>query len=78
MIDANAYCITYKLKKPRVFAVFMKDLEYQANKNDKSRINLKVIVPKKQHDFLNIFFKKDSDIFFLYEKYDPKIILKKK
>ena len=41
----------------------------------KPETNPRSIVPEKYHDFLDVFSKKDSDMLFLYQKYDHKIIL---
>ena len=74
----NAYCISWKLKKAQVFAVFMRDLKYQAEKEAKPKTDLKNIVQNEYHYLFDVFFKKNSDILFLYQKYNYKIILEKK
>lgn len=76
MIDADAYWTNCKLKKAQIFVIFMKDLEYQVKKEARSKISQKTIVSKKYHDLLGIFSEKNSETFFLYQKYNHKIILK--
>ena len=58
MIGANAYHATCKLKKTQVFAVFMKNLDYQVEKEARLETDLRSIVPEKYHDFLDLFSKK--------------------
>ena len=76
MIDTDAYCTTCRLKKAQVFAVSMRDLEYQAEKEAKPEIDLRTVVPAEYHDLLDVFSKKTSDTLSPYWKYDHKIILK--
>ena len=77
MINTNTYQTAYKLKKARVFAIFMKNLEYQVEKEAKSKTNPKTIILEKYQDFLDVFSQKNSDILFSNQKYDHKIILEK-
>ena len=77
MIDANAYCIAYCLKEAQVFAVSMRDIQYQAEKEVKAETNLKNVVSQEYHNFFNVFSKKDLDTFPLHRKYDHKIQLEK-
>lgn len=77
LIDVDAYCTAYKLKRAQVFAISMKELEFQATKEAKLETDLKSVIPEKYHDFLDIFSKKDLDTFLFHRKYDHKIILKK-
>lgn len=78
MIDRNAYCATCKFKITRIFPIFIKYLEYQIKKDDKSETNLRSIILKEYYNFLNISSKKNSNTLFLYQKYKNKIILKKR
>ena len=75
MIGANAYRAACKLKKAQVFAVSMKDLEYQAEKEAKPETDPKMVVPAKYQDLLDVFFKKNLDTLPPHQKYDHKIIL---
>ena len=61
MIGADAYCTTCKLKRAQIFAVSMRDLEYQAEEEAKPKTNPRSIVPEEYHDLLDVFSKKDSD-----------------
>ena len=53
----------------------MKDLEFQAEKEARPETNPKTVVPKKYHDFLDVFLKKDLDTLPAHRKYNHKIIL---
>lgn len=66
MISVDIYRVACKLKKAQVFAVSMRDLEYQAKKEAKPEINLKNIIQKEYYDLLDLFIKKNSDIFLPY------------
>ena len=61
MIDADTYRIACRLKKARIFAIFMKDLECQVQKETKQETNLENIISEEYLDFLNIFYKKNLD-----------------
>ena len=67
-----------KLKKAQVLPISIKNLEFQAVKEARPETNPKSVLPKKYHNFLDTFLKKDLDIFFSYQKYDHKIILEEK
>ena len=75
MIGADAYRAACKLKGAQVFAVSMRDLEYQVEKEAKSETNPRSIVSEEYHNLLDVFFKKDSDMLPPNRKYDHKIIL---
>ena len=77
MICANTYCAPCHLKKAQVFAVSLKDLQYQAKKEARAEIDPKSVVLEEHHDFLDVFSKKNSDILSPYQKYDHKIQLEK-
>ncbi len=77
MIGADAYRTACRLKRAQVFAVSMRDLEYQAEKEARPETNSRSVVPEEYHDLLNVFSKKDSDTLPPYQKYDHKIILEK-
>ncbi len=47
MIDADAYCIACHLKGTQVFAVSMREIQYQAEKEVRAETNLKSVVPQK-------------------------------
>ena len=75
MIDVDAYYAACRLKEAQVFAVSMRNLEYQAEKEAKSETELRTVVPAEYHDLLDIFSKKNSDTLPPHQKYDHKIIL---
>ena len=75
MIGADAYCTTCKLKEAQVFALSLRDLEFQVAKEVRSKTDLKSIISEEYHDLLNIFLKKISDTLPAHQKYDHKIIL---
>ena len=75
MISADAYCAACRLKGAQVFAVSMKDIQYQAEKEARVETDLRSVVPQEYHDFLNIFSKKDLDTLFSHQKYNHKIHL---
>ncbi len=64
-----------QIKKAQVFAVSMRDLEYQAEKEARQETNLRTVVPEEYHDLLDVFFKKNSDTLPPHRKYNHKIIL---
>ena len=78
MIGVDAYCIACRLKRAQMFAVSMKDILYQAEKEAKAKTNPKSVVPQKYHDFLDVFSKKNSNTFPPHQKYDYKIHLEEK
>ncbi len=78
MIGADTYRTACKLKEAQVFAVSMRDLEYQAENEARPETDPRNVVPEEYHDLLDVFFKKDSDTLPLYRKYDHKIILEEK
>ena len=78
MISADVYCIACYLKKTSIFAISMRNIKYQAKKENKAKTNLKSIVPSKYYNFLDVFSKKNTDTFPQYQKYDHKIQFKKK
>ncbi len=75
MIGVNAYHAACRLKGAQVFAVSMRDIQYQAEKEARAETNPKSIVPQEYHDFLVVFSKKDSDTLPPHRKYDHKIHL---
>ncbi len=76
MIGVDAYYAACRLKRAQVFAISMRDLEYQAKKEARPKTDSKSIVPEEYHDLLDVFSKKNSNTLFLHQKYDHKMILK--
>ncbi len=77
IIGADAYCATCKLKGAYVFAVSMRDLEFQVAKEARPETDLKSVVLEEYHNLLDVFSKKDLDTLLFHQKDDHKIILKK-
>ena len=75
MIGADAYRAACRLKEAQVFAVSLKDLQYQAEKEARAETDPKSVVPEEYHDFLDVFSKKNSDTLPPHRKYDHKIQL---
>ncbi len=68
----------FRQKNVEIFVVFMKDLKIQLNKQENNTvIDFKLIVSSEYHDFLNVFFKKKTNILSLHKKHDHRIKLKK-
>ena len=70
-----------KSKKPKhraeIFAISIRDIEYQLNKGTKLLTDPKTVVPEEYHDFFDVFSKDISDTLRPYGKYDHKIELLK-
>ena len=66
-----------KKQKAEIFAISMRDIEYQLNKTTEPVTNPKTVVLAEYHDFLDVFSKEVSDTLRLYGKYDHKIELLK-
>ncbi len=75
IIGADAYYAACHLKESQVFAISLRDNQYQAEKEAKTETNPKSVVPQEYHDFLDVFSKKDSDTLPSHQKYDHKIHL---
>ena len=67
----------FKKEKAEIFAISMRDIEYQLNKKMNPLIDLKTIVSVEYHDFLNVFSKETFDILRPYDKSNHKIKLLK-
>ncbi len=75
IIGADAYRAACRLKGAQVFAISMRDIQYQAETKARAETNTKSIVPQEYHDFLDIFSKKDSDTLLPHRQYNHKIHL---
>ena len=65
MISANSYCVTCHLKIAQVFAILIRDIQYQVEKKAKAKTNTKSVITQEYHNFLAIFSTKDLDTFLL-------------
>ena len=75
IIGADAYCAACRLKGAQVFVVSMRDIQYQAVKEDRAETNPTSVVPQEYHNFLDVFSKKNLDTLPPHQKYDHKIYL---
>lgn len=66
MISADTYCVTWCLNGDQVFAVSIKDIQYQAEKEARAETNPKSVMSKKYYNFPDVFLKKISDTLFLH------------
>ena len=66
-----------KKRKADIFAISMRDIEYQLNKTTKPPTDPKTVVPTEYHDLIDVFLKDVSDTLRPYGKYDHKIKLLK-
>ena len=78
MIGVGAYCTTSKLKKTQVFTVLIRNFEFQVVKETKLEIYLKIVISKAYHNLLDLFSKLGLYTFLSHQKYDHKIMLKRK
>ena len=78
MIGADAYCAACHLKEAQMFAVSMRDIQYQAEKEARAETDPKCVASQEYHKFLDVFSKKDSDTLLPHWKYNHKIHLEKK
>lgn len=75
MIGAAPFNMLAKGKKAEIYAISMRDIEYQLNKQTKPVTDPKTIVPEEYHDFIDVFSKQDSDTLSSHSKYDHKVEL---
>ena len=62
-----------KQKDVEIFAISMKDIEYQLEKATKTPTDLKTVIPEEYHKFLDVFSKEASNTLFEHSKYDHRI-----
>ena len=72
-IERASFTYLAKQKDVEIFAISMKDIEYQFEKATKTLTNLKTVILKKYHKFLDVFLKKASDTLSKHSKYDHRI-----
>ena len=68
MISANTYQVARSSKKAAVFALAMKDLDYQLKKRFEAETNPKKLILKEYYNSLVVFSKKNSDALPYYQK----------
>ncbi len=77
-IAAASFNILSRQKDVKIFAVFMKNLKIQLKKQESNTmIDSKSVMSFEYHDFLNVFFKKKTDILSSHKKHDHRIELEK-
>ncbi len=75
-IAAASFNILSRQKDVEIFAVFMKNLKIQLKKQERNVvIDSKSVILSEYHDFLNVFFKKKTDILSSHKKHDHRIEL---
>ena len=75
MIDTAPFTLNMK-KGNKIFAIFIWQIEKALNPELKlSKLNIKVILPFKYHDLIDVFFKQTANELFLHWLYDHKIVL---
>ena len=62
-----------KQKDVEIFAISMKDIEYQLEKATKTPTDPKIMFPEEYHKFLDVFSKEASDTLSEHSKYDYRI-----
>lgn len=62
MINADIYYAVCKLIKAQIFAVSMRDLEYQIEKKVKPETDLRIFILEKYYNLLDVFFKKSFNM----------------
>jgi hypothetical protein len=77
-IAVASFNILSRQKDVKIFAVFMKNLEIQLEKQDSNKVtDPKSVISVEYHDFLNVFFKEKADILPSHRKHDHRIELEK-
>jgi carboxylesterase type B len=77
-IAVASFNILSRQKDVKIFAVFMKNLKIQLKKqNNNTVINFKSVMSSKYHYFLNVFFKKKTNILSSHRQHDHCVKLKK-
>ena len=75
MIGVDTYRAACYLKRAQVFALSIRDIQYQAEKKARAETDPKSVVPQEYHNFLDVFSKKNLDTLPPHQKYDHKIHL---
>jgi hypothetical protein len=77
-IAVVSFNILFRQKNVKIFVVFMKNLKIQLKKqNNNTMIDFKSVMSFEYHDFLNVFFKKKTNILSSHKKHDYRIKLEK-
>lgn len=68
IICANAYYILCRLKEAQAFALFMRNIQYQVEKEARAKTDLKNVVSQQYSYFLDVFSKKRLKYFSFISK----------
>ena len=72
-IEGAPFTYLAKQKDVEIFAISMRDIEYQLEKATKTLTDLKTVVPEEYHKFLDVFSKEALDTLSEHSKYDHRI-----
>ena len=75
IIGAESYRYLTHCKAVKVYAISMKDIDDQLNKESRPPTDPKLVVPPEYHEFLDVFSKIDSDTLSPHRLHDHKILL---
>ena len=75
IIGADSYRYLTHCKAVKVYAISMKDIDDQLNKESRPPTDPKLVVPPEYHEFLDVFSKIDSDTLSPHRLHDHKILL---
>lgn len=75
MIGAAAYQMLAKTKGVELFAISMKDLEDQKEKENEPSTDPKTVLPEEYHDLIDVFSKVAANKLPPHRPYDHEIIL---
>ena len=75
LIGAAAYKSLTKEKDVQLFAISLRDIDYQLNKESSTPTDPKTKVPEEYHDFLKVFSKAEPDELAPHRPYDHRILL---
>ena len=68
--DVEIFAISMRDIEYELNTILIKDIKYQLNKTAKTLTNLKTVVPKEYHKFLDVFSKEALDTLLSYLKYN--------
>ena len=75
LIGPAAYKLLTKEKDVQIFAISLRDIDYQLNKECSTPTDPKTKVPEEYHNFLKVFSKAESDELAPHSPYDHRILL---
>ena len=66
MSNNRCRCVLFSLPVKKSFAISIKDLEFQPEKEARLETNLNIVIQKKYQNFLDLFLKKNLNIISSY------------